>query len=66
MTGGHIVPGYVPGRDGDDTIRVVLSPGEEITDADRAEQLGLTVEARRIRAAEARRHRAAEAPEEAP
>lgn len=29
--------------------RVILSPGEEITDPDRAEQLGLTVHARWLR-----------------
>lgn len=52
---GGVAPGYVPG--GRDSIRAFLSPGEEITDPRRAEQLGLTVEARRLRErANARTH----------
>ena len=42
--------GTVPHRpDEDDSIPVMLTPGEEITDPARAEALGLTVDARRMR-----------------
>ena len=37
------------GQGGEDLVAAVLEPGEYITDPERAEQLGLTVEAQRLR-----------------
>jgi hypothetical protein len=44
---GGVVSG--PKDDGDDSIPAMLSPGEDFVSADRAEQLGMTADARRLR-----------------
>ena len=43
--------GWIPPIANTQTPAVLLAPGELITDPERAEQLGLTVEARRMRQA---------------
>lgn len=41
--------GAMPRPSADDAVRVTVSPAEHITDPDRAEALGLTVDAKRMR-----------------